>query len=635
MKSKWLLLFISLIVCLSTNAQQYKWIKGGGSITPTTIANSNERVTSMCTDDDHNVYVVSPMGNADIKADTFSMIKSHYSPSGFYYNVFFASYDCNGNMRWAKLLEAPDAAALWGLVYDDKGNIYTCGALLGGDKYLGNDTIIKDANYTGFLAKFDTSGKLKWINFMGPDIRNTASNTGGIGGIDIDGKGYIHFYSAIGDNVQLTPTVLSVRGTYDLKYDTFGNLLNAVRLPIPAVNSHIVNVAINKKNDVVYAIVQLPDTSGGWANDLAAYDTSGNQLWFDSCKPFTFASLGGLAYDQKGTIYTSGGSEVGPFIFAGDSVTRYNGNNNAILKIDTLGHVKESYEFDCTLTSSYIASVTLLNSGMIGATGLILGEVKYGNDSILSAAGEALNPLVIILDTSGTLVLMDQLHGSGSDDLGTVIASDKANNIYLGGQVESDIYAGSLTPYYSVGGNSDFFVMKYGYNCDCAPAEEPTPFFIVTDSTHALDAVAFTYKGSVTPDSVKWNFGDGTISTTTSPSHTFSDTGVYQVCLTAYACDSGTYCQNITVLPPTGISSNNALGNVSVYPNPMSGQLFIENAEDGDKVKLYDIMGRAVYKGTIKNEKYLIDTRDLSVGTYLLELTDKYGRRNSTTVVKQ
>src|SRR6185437_6615272 len=259
--NRFLLICLLLFSFFSTNAQQYKWVTGGGSSTFTTITASNESVTRMCTDDNNNVYVVSPMGNNNIKADTFSMIKSHYSLSGFYYNMFFASYDCNGNMRWGKLLEAPGAAGIWGIVYDRKGNIYCGGALSGGDKYVGNDTFIKDPNYTGFLAKYDTSGKLKWINFMGPDTPNTGLNTGGFGDIDIDGQGYVHFYSWLGNNVQLTPTVLSVRGTYDLKYDTSGNIVNAVRLPIPAVNSYIVNVAINKKNDVVYAIVELPDTS--------------------------------------------------------------------------------------------------------------------------------------------------------------------------------------------------------------------------------------------------------------------------------------------------------------------------------------------------------------------------------------
>ncbi|MGH2645426.1 MAG: T9SS type A sorting domain-containing protein, partial [Chitinophagaceae bacterium] len=148
------------------------------------------------------------------------------------------------------------------------------------------------------------------------------------------------------------------------------------------------------------------------------------------------------------------------------------------------------------------------------------------------------------------------------------------------------------------------------------------------------DVVTFTYTGGVTPDSVLWNFGDGTTSTALNPSHTFTDSGTIKVCLTVYACDSGTYCSYITTLAPLGVAMN-AFSNVHVYPNPMSGQLFIENAESGDKLKLYDIAGRKVYESIINNQKHSINTGGLSIGTYLLELTDRYGRRNSMTVVKQ
>jgi PKD repeat protein len=53
-----------------------------------------------------------------------------------------------------------------------------------------------------------------------------------------------------------------------------------------------------------------------------------------------------------------------------------------------------------------------------------------------------------------------------------------------------------------------------------------------------------------------WDFGDGTpVSTLQNPSHTYSDTGVYDVCLTVYNIElndtlcSDTFCENITIHP--------------------------------------------------------------------------------------
>ncbi|MFN8397741.1 MAG: PKD domain-containing protein [Bacteroidia bacterium] len=65
--------------------------------------------------------------------------------------------------------------------------------------------------------------------------------------------------------------------------------------------------------------------------------------------------------------------------------------------------------------------------------------------------------------------------------------------------------------------------------------------------------LAYTFQdlSSGTPTSWSWDFGDGGTSTLQNPSHTYANTGTYQVCLiTTNACGNDTSCQAVSVLCP-------------------------------------------------------------------------------------
>ena len=92
-------------------AQQFKWVRGGGStqsivIGSTPGATMVEATYNMCTDQNGNVYALTNVGtDAPIIADTFNMPAGGYgAPS----NIFLTSYGCNGKMRWAKLIGSND-----------------------------------------------------------------------------------------------------------------------------------------------------------------------------------------------------------------------------------------------------------------------------------------------------------------------------------------------------------------------------------------------------------------------------------------------------------------------------------------------------------------------------------------------
>jgi hypothetical protein len=112
-----------------------------------------------------------------------------------------------------------------------------------------------------------------------------------------------------------------------------------------------------------------------------------------------------------------------------------------------------------------VSNIAICANQTIAATGILAGFGVHNPDTLYTIAGDGQNALLIIVDGNGQSVKIDQFHGTGFYDRGTAIAADDAGNLFIGGQVEYDISATGVGPYISNGGNSDFFICKYGSNC--------------------------------------------------------------------------------------------------------------------------------------------------------------------------
>jgi len=108
------------------------------------------------------------------------------------------------------------------------------------------------------------------------------------------------------------------------------------------------------------------------------------------------------------------------------------------------------------------------------------------------------------------------------------------------------------------------------------------------------------------------------------------------VCFIAYspvACttpDSGIACAGTTGVTSPGLSK----GEVIVWPNPVTNELFIEGAEAGTTISIYNIVGQRVYRGTINQSQASVDTKNFLAGNYILELTNSDGERVIKKIVK-
>lgn len=638
MKSKFtLLLCIAVMLGWGANAQNYKWTTGGGSTSSLMYSTDWEQVTYMCTDANRNVYITATMGDDNITADTFYMAHA-FNPTCCGAtprpHIFIASYNPDGKIRWAKLLDAQYLSRCYGIAYDGLGNIYTIGYLFGNNKHLGYDTVITSANLTSFIVKYDTSGRFKWVRFIGADTKATHDAAAFQSTIAIDGEGFIHYYSLIKNGVQITPTLISTTGTYDLKYDSSGDLVNATKMPMDTT-AYCLQVMFNKKSGISYAnVISVNDVGNLVDAYLTAYDSSDNYIWVDSIRSGYFTDL---IYDNNNALYASAVGNGVPIILDTDTAFHTSANINSFFRLDTLGKIKwhTTLNSSPSITVNSILSIALVSGKAVAATGVITGLAQYNRDTINTPSSDGWNPVFMIIDTLGNLIKLDQLHTDAFYDMGKTVASDQLGDIYIGGWVGDSIFAAGTKAYHNSGGETDFFIVKYGYNDGCTLSTEPTPMFSVSgDSTHVPATVTFTYAGANTPDSVKWVFGDGITSRSLNPSHTYTDTGIMQVCLTVYGCDSGTYCNYITTLQPTSVSNVKVFPGLQVYPNPANDRLTVGNIDIGTLVQIFDLVGRQMYATTTTENRQIIDVHELQAGVYVLQLTNKLGQKETVRFVK-
>lgn len=204
-------------------------------------------------------------------------------------------------------------------------------------------------------------------------------------------------------------------------------------------------------------------------------------------------------------------------------------------------------------------------------------------------------------------------------------------NIYVGGEFEANLYVAGDT-LNTNGGQSDFFIAKYGYaNCNCTM---PAPLFTFSGSSGA--AFSFSYTGTTDIDSLHWDFGDGSSSTATNPTHAYAASGSYNVCLTTYnACGSNTVCQMVTASVSVG-SVAALFPGAKIYPNPATSSITIAGAGSGTELLLYDVTGALQLEQTLRSSRAVnLNISHLPDGIYLLQFTDSKGRRGMTKVVKR
>jgi hypothetical protein len=640
---------ILLITVQTSHAQQFKWVRGGGSPDAITPSRLNEAARYMCTDPHGNVYVLSNVigySGSFVKADTF-----YYSPAGAFgsdENILITSYNCNGQMRWAKFIGSANENNPYSIAADALGHIYVTGDLSHQsslrNEQIGYDTSISTYRYgTCAIIQFDTTGHFNWLKYVGGNTSATLAGTEAYyQPIAVDGANHAHYFCYMKSGVDLGLTTSSY-GVYDLEYNVAGTLLSATRLNIGGqwfLHSAVIDPVTNK----AYVCGEnASDYYTGGATDsffAAAFDASRNPIWMFFCSQN--GGLDAVRIDSKKQLYFAGGA--GPyttptsFSFNGYTVSAPFNTLAIVMKTDSNGAVKWINHYDSHFSGNGFLGVTLLGNNKVAAAGSYIGSTSDGTHTLTTPVGNRYNPYFVITDTGGSFVTMQQLlcNASSDDAGGFSITSDNVGNLYIGGAVEDSVFGGSppIPAYHTIGGNTDFFVAKYGLPCGCTSASVTASY---TTSVVGGDTVTLTYTGSTAAlDSVAWNYGDGRHDTGLTVTHVYGATGTYTVCVTVYTdCGTATYCTSLHVtVPPSKVSIQNA-GAIRLYPNPVKDELSITGIIENIDYRLLNITGTCLFDGEFKRGNNSVSLKKIPPGIYILEMTGETGQKNMAQIIKE
>ena len=186
--------------------------------------------------------------------------------------------------------------------------------------------------------------------------------------------------------------------------------------------------------------------------------------------------------------------------------------------------------------------------------------------------------------------------------------------------------------------DSNGFILCTGTYCDSVYAGGNSPFcspqiIAVPDSNGwgngNVNFSVYSPCGNIT--SVTWDFGDGTSGTGMNPTHQYSTTGWYYVCVDLEI--NGfiyTQCDSVFALRLVGIEElTGGLSAIAVYPNPASTQMHLSytlNRAQHVSVVLYDMAGRNVLEVVDQKQVSGLHAMDVNLsgvspGIYMLKAT--------------
>ncbi len=638
------LLLIIWIIPTITFSQNWHWAKG-------MKGNGYDMGFDIAVDTSSNIYYAGSFSSDSIVFGTFTLKRN-----GRDGNAFLVKYDSSGNVLWARSSKLGYAGA-HGLTIDNLGNPIITGNYYSPFISFENDTLTQDTTINMnevasiFLVKYDPLGNVIWA-------KNTKSKKQDFGNsLAVDKFNNIYVAGVYTSPVVAFDTdtlynTLSSGGNFFLaKYDPSGSVLWSRS----ADSSYGNCVAVDSYGNAVatgwYSISTTFGThhiSGlGFENVfLVKYDPVGNVLWVKS-EGGSMNNVGnGIATDTHGNFYVTGyfqettafGTDtliLNPSGFGNIFIAKYDSSGN-VLWAKGPGGIGNNLGYSLTIDNKdnlYLKSGS--NAAAIAFDSINLTLPYNGHYYICLTK----------YDSTGNAVCATALPDGGNE--WNRISADASGNLYFGGYYDTTFVIGADTLYKGLG-YGNIFISKVGL--DCVPTS--TCVASIADSLFNISPLNWGILAQYSPQvtNAMWYWGDGTSSAGLYPSHTYSVSGWYTICATAYTfCgDSASICHNDSIYK---ISSNNSMININVvsgvnavnafvnnksaaiYPNPTTGFFTVQsNTAYEQTVDIYDLKGNHIFSKSIAGTES-IDATTFDSGIYTVIIKNNTGATNKKLVI--
>jgi hypothetical protein len=423
-------------------------------------------------DEANDVYI----GGVTLSASNIATSGSHQSTFGGAQDAFLAKFSKNGTLRWATYYGGAGLEAVYGLAADMRGNIFATGSTTSMDSIAtaGAYHTTYGGGTDAFLAKFDSTGILRWATYFG----GSSSEIGNA--VSCDDHNGVYFAGSA-----TSFTGLATTGAYQAtlgggndgflaKFDSsgalnwstyFGGSANDVARDVTFGSGNVYLAGITQSTDHIATTGAHQTFGGGSFQDafLAQFGSDGTLHWATyyggsgSDQGYCVASYGNNVYlagctSSADSIATAGsyqGAIAGPF-------------DACLAKFNNLGVLQWSTYYGGG-SQDWAIDMSCDTGGNICLTGETMS-----NDSIATADGyrtahiTGIDAFVVKFSSSGSRLWGTYFGGSGPD-WGLGIACDHLSNIYITGDTRSLDSIATLGAHdTAIGGWGDAFLSKFG-----------------------------------------------------------------------------------------------------------------------------------------------------------------------------
>lgn len=312
-------------------------------------------------------------------------------------DIFIIKYNSGGQLQWLKQGNAANYGYGFALAIDINDDLYVTGSF-GLSADFGKGAITSAGSHDVFIAKYDGTGDLKWVQKGGGALNDIAY------GIAVDSAGFVFITGYFQSSASFGTINVTSAGNGDIfiaKYDPF----------------------LLKWDWVV---------SNG---------SAGHEIGID------------LAVDKNGNVYVTGIFDT-TINFSGTTLSNKGGNDFFVAKYDSLGTllwVRSTGDIGEDQSCGLIVDA----SGNVYVTGFFNSVASFDHLSLISVGMR--DTFIAKYSTSGTVQWV-QRAGSIDNDEGKDVAIDANKNIYITGYFTGTNLFGS-TPVTSAG-SGDIFVAR-------------------------------------------------------------------------------------------------------------------------------------------------------------------------------
>ena len=177
-----------------------------------------------------------------------------------------------------------------------------------------------------------------------------------------------------------------------------------------------------------------------------------------------------------------------------------------------------------------------------------------------------------------------------------------------------------------------------GSSCDTLGLDNnPVSRFRYEQDTLEFRDIDFVDLSYFEPTRWDWDFGDGTSSIEPSPFHSYTEDGIYEVCLTvSNQFSSNTSCDTL-FLGVTSLDDQTQDRHITLFPNPVEDVTRVaihDYLPQAAQIRFYNQQGQLVQTSALGGVTTTIDMIGLTSGVYVYEVWDGSQRLSSGKVFK-